>query len=55
MWADIFLENSQNLLLRINTFKNVLSALEKAVRDNDKQKLIELLALAKDERDRWMS
>jgi len=55
MWADIFLENSQNLLLRINTFKNVLSALEKAVRDNDKQKLIELLAQAKDERDRWMS
>jgi len=55
MWADIFLENSQNLLLRINTFKNVLSALEDAVRDKDKQKLIELLTQAKNERDRWMS
>jgi prephenate dehydrogenase len=55
MWADIFLENSQNLLLRINSFKNVLSALEDAVRDKDKQKLFELLTQAKNERDRWMS
>ncbi len=55
MWSDIFLENSQNLLLRINTFKNVLTALEDAVREKDKQKLIELLAQAKNERDRWMS
>ena len=55
MWADIFLENSQNLLLRINTFKNALSALEDAVRDNDKQKLKELLSQAKNERDHWMS
>ena len=55
MWSDIFLENSQNLLLRINTFKNVLNALEDAVREKDKQKLIELLTQAKNERDRWMS
>ena len=55
MWADIFLENSQNLLLRINTFKKVLSDLEDAVRDEDKQKLISLLTQAKNERDRWMS
>jgi prephenate dehydrogenase len=54
MWADIFLENSQNLLLRVNTFKNVLSGLEDAVRDKDKQKLIELLTQAKNERDRMM-
>ena len=55
MWADIFLENSQNLQLRINIFKNVLCALEDAVKEKDKQKLIELLANAKKERDRWMS
>ena len=55
MWADIFLENSQNLQLRINIFKNVLWALEDAVKEKDKQKLIELLANAKKERDRWMS
>jgi prephenate dehydrogenase len=55
MWADIFLENNQNLLLRINTFKDVLSALENAVREKDKQKLIELLRQSKNERDRWMS
>ena len=55
MWADIFLENSHNLQHRINIFKNVLSALENAVKEKDKQKLIELLANAKKERDRWMS
>ncbi|MED5483736.1 MAG: prephenate dehydrogenase [SAR324 cluster bacterium] len=55
MWADIFLENSQNLQLRINIFKNVLCALEGAVKEKDKQKLIKLLAQAKKERDRWMS
>ena len=55
MWSDIFLENSGNLLLRIDTFKNVLAALEDAVRTNDKDKLLELLAQAKKERDRWMS
>ena len=55
MWADIFLENNQNLLLRINTFKDVLSALENAVREKDKQKLTELLRQSKNERDRWMS
>ena len=54
MWADIFLENSQNLLLRVNTFKNVLSELEDAVRDKDKQKLIGILTQAKNERDSWM-
>ena len=55
MWADIFLENSHNLQHRINIFKNVLSALENAVKEKDKQKLIELLANAKKERDRWIS
>ena len=55
MWADIFLENSMNLLPRINTFKDVLAALEDAINNKDKEKLIELLARAKTERDRWMT
>ena len=55
MWTDIFLENSMNLLPRINTFKDVLAALEDAINNKDKEKLIELLARAKTERDRWMS
>ena len=55
MWTDIFLENSMNLLPRINTFKDVLAALEDAINNKDKEKLIELLALAKTERDRWMT
>jgi len=55
MWADIFLENQDNLLSRMNTFKDVVSKLEDAIKRNDKKKLIELLARAKTERDRWMT
>jgi prephenate dehydrogenase len=55
MWADIFLENQENLLSRMNTFKDVVAKLEDAIKRNDKEKLIELLAQAKTERDRWMT
>ena len=55
MWADIFLENQENLLSRMNTFKDVVVKLEDAIKRNDKEKLIELLAQAKTERDRWMT
>ena len=55
MWADIFLENQENLLSRMNTFKDVVVKLEEAIKRNDKEKLIELLAQAKTERDRWMT
>ena len=55
MWADIFLENQENLLSRMNTFKDVVAKLEDAIKRNDKEKLIELLARAKTERDRWMT
>lgn len=55
MWADIFLENQENLLSRMNTFKDVVVKIEDAIKRNDKKKLIELLAKAKTERDRWMT
>ena len=55
MWADIFLENQENLLSRMNTFKDVVAKLEDAIKRNDKEKLIELLAQAKTERDHWMT
>ena len=54
MWADIFLENQKNLLPRMNTFKDAMTDLEDAIMRNDKEKLIELLTLAKTERDRWI-
>ena len=54
MWADIFLENQENLLPRIAEFNEVLSALEKTIKKNDKRKLVELLALSKTARDQWM-
>ena len=54
MWADIFLENQENLLPRVAAFNEVLSALEKTIKKNDKRKLVELLALSKTARDQWM-
>ena len=54
MWADIFLENKENLLPRVAAFNEVLSALEETIKKNDKRKLVELLALSKSARDRWM-
>ena len=54
MWADIFLENRENLLPRVAAFNDVLKALEEKIKNNDKKKLVELLALSKNARDRWM-
>ena len=54
MWADIFLENKENLLPRVAAFNEVLSALEETIKKNDKIKLVELLALSKTARDQWM-
>ena len=55
MWADIFLENQDNLLPRVSAFNEVLSALEETIKKNDKKNLVELLALSKNARDRWMA
>jgi len=55
MWADIFLENQENLLPRMNTFKDAMTDIEDLIVRNDKEKLIELLTLAKTERDRGMT
>jgi len=54
MWADIFLENQKNLLPRIAAFNEVLSALEETIKNNDKRKLVEILALSKSARDQWI-
>ena len=54
MWADIFLENQENLLPRVTAFNKVLKALEDKIKNNDKKKLVELLALSKIARDHWM-
>lgn len=54
MWADIFLENQENLLPRVAAFNEVLKALEENIKNNDKKNLVELLALSKSARDRWM-
>ena len=51
---DLFLENQEYLLPRVNTFKDAMTDLEDAILRNDKEKLIALLTLAKTERDRWM-
>lgn len=54
MWADIFLENQTNLLKRVRALTSRLGDLEDAVKHGDRDRLIELLARAKSERDRWV-
>ena len=50
-----FLENQENLLPRVASFKQVLSDFEQTIKNNDKERLVELLALSKNARDQWMS
>jgi len=55
MWSDIFIENQNNLIPRINIFKEILNELEESIMKKDKEKLIKILEKAKTERDRWMT
>ncbi len=54
MWADIFLQNQQPLLQRVEALSTCIRQIGEAIRQNDKQRLVELLAQAKASKDRWV-
>ena len=54
MWADIFLQNQQPLLQRVEALSACIRQIGEAIRQNDKQRLVELLAQAKASKDRWV-
>ncbi len=54
MWADIFLQNQQPLLQRVDAFSSCISEIREAIVTNDRERLIELLAQAKAAKDRWV-
>ena len=54
MWADIFLQNQENLLLRIDALSDRISKLREAITLNDHEGLVRLLSEAKDSKDRWV-
>ena len=54
MWADIFLENEIHLLPRVQTFLDVMENLQRAIQEQDRDGLIDLLAKAKMAKDEWM-
>ncbi len=54
MWADIFLQNQQPLLQRVEALSTCIHQIGEAIRQNDKQRLVELLAQAKASKDRWV-
>ena len=54
MWADIFLQNQQPLLQRVEALSACIHQIGEAIRQNDKQRLVELLAQAKASKDRWV-
>jgi prephenate dehydrogenase len=43
MWAELFLENKENLLYELDTFISSLNFYREAISGNDRKKLIELL------------
>ena len=43
MWAELFLENRENVLLELDTYLNSLNAYRQAVADGDFDRLVELL------------
>ncbi len=53
LWSDIFMDNKENVLESIETFKKELSLLEKDIREGHKEDLIEKLKKYKDIRDEF--
>ena len=43
MWAELFLENRENVLFELDTYLNSLNAYRQAVADGDFDRLVELL------------
>jgi len=48
LWAELFLENRENLLQRIENFKKVLNDYESCLKNNDSDRLIELMHIARE-------
>lgn len=48
LWAELFLENKENLLKKIESFKSALSEYESCLKNNDELSLIELMHSAKE-------
>ena len=43
MWAELFLENRENVLFELNTYIQSLQAYQKAIQDEDMAQLVALL------------
>lgn len=43
MWAELFMENKENVLFELDFYINSLQAYQKAIQENDMEKLISLL------------
>ena len=43
MWADLFLENGDNLVFELDTFMNELEKCRDAIKDGDRARLVGLL------------
>jgi len=52
MWSELFLENSENLIYEINYFINTLNVYKKAIEENDKETLRDLLKEGRERKDR---
>ncbi|MGB0417514.1 MAG: prephenate dehydrogenase dimerization domain-containing protein, partial [Acholeplasmataceae bacterium] len=50
LWTELFLSNQKDLLDAMDIFKKHLNALEKTVKNNDQETLMELLRLSRKKR-----
>lgn len=55
MWRDICLNNQENILKALNSYRNSLELLEKAIREKDGQLLYQFFLSAKEARDNGLN
>lgn len=53
LWADLFLSNQTELTDEISELQNNLEKLRQAVSDGDRARLVELLSIARDKKERF--
>ena len=54
MWTDIFLQNKDELKIRIDAVILKISEIKNAMLQEDHEKLFQLLSEAKASKDRWV-
>lgn len=55
MWSELFLENKEALCTQIMQMQSSLEKMRKAIEENDRDGLIEILTRAKNQKQKWLT